>query len=209
MDWCGDTVDTLSVKELQRPRWFGRAGRQSNRGIHLLKISKSFCGALVLVCGFGLPTFSAAAAGATASDDKASIEALETRLHDALVAKDVNGVMAVYAPGTRLFVFDVTPPRQHVGWQDYKKDWQDLLAAYSGPVSFTISDLDITVVGSVAYSHSIQDGQFTSKDGAKTHLVARVTDVYRKIKGQWLIVQEHVSVPVDLATQKPDLLSKP
>jgi ketosteroid isomerase-like protein len=51
--------------------------------------------------------------------------------------------------------------------------------------------------------------RLTGKDGSKTHLVARVSDVYRKLKGQWLIVQEHVSVPVDLATQKPDLLSKP
>jgi ketosteroid isomerase-like protein len=158
---------------------------------------------------FGVTRFSAAATSATAGDDKASIEALETRFHDALVAKDVAGVMAAYAPGTHLFVFDLTPPRQHVGWQDYKKDWQEMLAAFSGPVSFTISDLDITVVGSVAYGHSIQDALFTGKDGAKTHVVARVTDVYRKIKGQWLIVQEHVSVPVDLATQKPDLLSKP
>jgi hypothetical protein len=33
--------------------------------------------------------------------------------------------------------------------------------------------------------------------------------VYRKIKGHWLIVQEHVSVPVDLATLKPDLRSQP
>jgi hypothetical protein len=41
------------------------------------------------------------------------------------------------------------------------------------------------------------------------HELVRVTDVYRKLKGKWLIVQEHVSVPVDLATQKPDLLSKP
>ncbi len=175
----------------------------------MLKISKLLCAALVTVCVFGMAKFSAAATGATASDGKASIEALETRFHDALVARDVDGVMAAYAPGTRLFVFDLTPPRQHVGWQDYKKDWQDLLAAFSGPVSFTISDLDITAVGSVAYSHSIQEVQFTGKDGAKTHVVARVTDVYRKMKGQWLIVQEHVSVPVDLATQKPDLLSKP
>jgi len=30
-----------------------------------------------------------------------------------------------------------------------------------------------------------------------------------KIKGKWLIVQEHVSVPVDLATAKADLNSKP
>jgi hypothetical protein len=36
-----------------------------------------------------------------------------------------------------------------------------------------------------------------------------VSDVYRRIHGEWLIVQEHVSVPVDLATGKPDLMSKP
>jgi ketosteroid isomerase-like protein len=163
----------------------------------------------MMACMSGAPKLGAAAAGAAASDDKASIEALETRFRDAFVAKDVNAVMAVYAPGAHLFVFDVTPPRQHVGWQDLKKDWQDLLAAFPGPISVTISDLDITVVGSVAYSHSIQDGHLTAKDGTKTHVVVRVTDVYRKLKGQWLIVQEHVSVPVDLATQKPDLLSKP
>lgn len=173
------------------------------------RIHSLVCGALMMVSVISVPNLSAAATGATASDDKASITALEMRLRDGFIAKDVNAVMEGYAPGTRLFVFDVTPPRQHVGWQDYKKDWQELLAAFPGPVTFSISDLDITVVGSVAYSHSIQAGQLTGKDGSKLNLVVRVTDVYRKLKGQWLIVQEHVSVPVDLATQKPDLLSKP
>jgi ketosteroid isomerase-like protein len=37
----------------------------------------------------------------------------------------------------------------------------------------------------------------------------RLTDVYRRINGQWLIEHEHVSVPVDLDTGKPDLASKP
>jgi len=150
-----------------------------------------------------------AAASATASDDKSSIEALETRFSEAFIAKDVNALMEAYAPGARLFVFDVSPPRQHVGWQDYKKDWQELFAAFPGPATFSISDLDITVIGSVAYSHSIQTAQFAGKDGSRMDLVVRVTDVYRKLKGKWLIVQEHVSVPVDVATQKPDLLSKP
>jgi len=172
------------------------------------RISNLICGALMVVGAIGVPKLGVAA-GAAATEDKASIEALETRFRDALVAKDVNAVMAVYAPGARLFVFDIAPPRQHVGWQDYKKDWQGLLVAFPGPLTFTISDLDVTVVGSVAYSHSIQTGQFTGKDGSKLDVVARVTDVYRKLKGDWLIVQEHVSVPVDLATQKPDLLSKP
>jgi ketosteroid isomerase-like protein len=175
----------------------------------MFKISNLLiCGALTFVGAITVPS-SSAAAGASASDDKASIEALEKRFSDAFIANDLNAVMQVYAPGARLFVFDVGPPRQHVGWQDYKKDWQDLFGAFPGPNTFSISDLDITVVGSVAYSHSIQEGVLTGKGGSKIHMVARVTDVYRKLKGQWLIVQEHVSVPVDLATQKADLLSKP
>ncbi len=39
-------------------------------------------------------------------------------------------------------------------------------------------------------------------------IVARTTDVYRKMNGKWFIVEEHNSVPVDLETMKPDLLSK-
>jgi ketosteroid isomerase-like protein len=42
-------------------------------------------------------------------------------------------------------------------------------------------------------------------------MVARVTDVYRKTDGKWLIVQEHVSVPIDFSSGKPmpDMMSKP
>jgi ketosteroid isomerase-like protein len=72
-----------------------------------------------------------------------------------------------------------------------------------------MSELSITVVGTVAYGHNIQTAHFTAKDGTHTTAVVRVTDVYRKINGRWLIVQEHVSFPVDIASGKADLLSKP
>ena len=38
------------------------------------------------------------------------------------------------------------------------------------------------------------------RDGKTLDLTVRVTDVYRKIGGKWLIVHERVSVPVDLTT---------
>jgi ketosteroid isomerase-like protein len=40
-------------------------------------------------------------------------------------------------------------------------------------------------------------------------MTVRVTDVYRRINGKWLVVHEHVSVPVDLNTMQPDVSSKP
>jgi len=158
-------------------------------------------------------TAPAAAAPAAASkpagpSDHAQIEALERGFIAAFGAKNVDKIMSYYTHDG-LFVFDVTPPREYVGWAAYKKDWEDLFGVYAGPATVQLSELSITVVGSVAYGHSIQDGHFTLKDGTATELVVRVTDVYRKLGGKWKIVQEHVSVPVDLGTMKPDPLSKP
>jgi ketosteroid isomerase-like protein len=149
------------------------------------------------------------AADTTASRDKAAIESLEADFAAAFNAKDLNAIMGVYEPGSALFVFDVGPPRQHVGWADYKADWEEGLKATPPVFHFSISDLSVTVLGPVAYGHSIQREAFTRADGSKGGFVVRVTDVYRKLHGRWLIVQEHVSVPVDLDTGKADLLSKP
>ena len=48
--------------------------------------------------------------------DEQEIRALEDRFVAAVKAKDVEAVMKGYAPGAELFVFDVTPPRQYVGF---------------------------------------------------------------------------------------------
>ena len=113
-------------------------------------------------------------------------------------------------PGSELFVFDLTPPRQYVGFEAYKKDWENFFAAFPGPVDrFEVQDLSIVTGDKVAYSHSIQPGVMTAKDGSKFNLTARVSDCYRKINGKWLITQEHVSVPVDIDTGKLDFASKP
>jgi len=156
----------------------------------------------------GAPSPAPAAVKPAGPSDRAQIEALEKGFAAGFNGKNVDKIMFYYARDG-LFVFDVSPPREHVGWADYKTDWAGLFAAYPGPATMQISELSVTVVGSVAYGHSIQDGHFTAADGSVTELVVRVTDVYRKLSGKWKIVQEHVSVPVDLATLKPDVLSKP
>jgi hypothetical protein len=42
-------------------------------------------------------------------------------------------------------------------------------------------------------------------------MTLRVTDCYKNIDGKWLIVLEHVSVPLDFTGPKPlpDMMSKP
>jgi len=46
-------------------------------------------------------------------------------------------------------------------------------------------------------------------DGTSLDITTRVTHDYEKIGGRWLIVHEHVSVPIDMSTGKPDFQSKP
>lgn len=151
------------------------------------------------------PTKSAASSGGT---DKEKIEALYQAYVTAFKAKDINAIMSFYDPN-ELFVFDVMPPREYASWADYKKDWEGLFASKPGRSDMHLTNLEITVVGLVAYAHNIQAAYFTGPDDSRLDLTVRVTDVLRKVNGKWLIVQEHVSVPVDLATGKADLTSRP
>src|SRR5476651_2484278 len=125
-----------------------------------------------------------------ADADKAAIQALEDTYNEGFNSKDVDKVMSVYAPGKQLFVFDVVPPREYRGWEAYKKDFDALFSTFPGPTKNTISEQTIHVVGSLAYGHNVQTGEFIGKDGKKVTIVVRTTDIYRKINGKWLIVEE-------------------
>ncbi len=144
------------------------------------------------------------------SADKAQIQALERQLAAAFAAKDADKVMQCYAPGEDLFVFDVIPPRQYVGAPAWRKNNEGFFATVAaGSLTDEISDLDITADGKLAFAHYTSHVVATDKSGAKTELVMRTTDGLKKIKGKWLIVLEHNSVPVELPSGKADLMSKP
>jgi uncharacterized protein (TIGR02246 family) len=154
-----------------------------------------------------IPTLLAPVVSGAQSDGIEAIRHLEERFTAAFNAKDLDRIMEAYAPD--VFVFDLVPPRQYVGWEAYRADWKTLLGGFKGPLTFTMSDLAIRADGDLAYSHSIQHLVGTNLDGSKADLTVRVSDVYRRIEGHWKIVLEHVSVPVNLATGRPDFTSAP
>ena len=121
----------------------------------------------------------------------------------------MNKIMSCYTPDESLFVFDVIPPRQYVGAKAYRKNLEDLFAQYPGRIEAEMSDLNVMANRALGYAHLIFHGVFTDKDGKKTDTNVRTTDVFRKTGGKWLIVHEHNSVPVDLASGKADLTAKP
>lgn len=141
--------------------------------------------------------------------DEREIRALEERFAAAFRAKDIDAIMACYVPDETLFVFDAVPPRQYVGAKAYRKDFEEFFAPYPGPAELKLSELSVTADDRLGFSHSVQRCVLTDKDGKKMEYAVRVTDAYRKVRGKWLIVHEHVSWPVDPTTGKADLASNP
>ena len=143
------------------------------------------------------------------TNDEAEIRALEHRFADAFKAKDVDRIMANYEHSQKFAFFDVVPRREYLGWDAYKSDWQSFFDSIGPVASFEIKDLTVNVDGNTAYSYSFQHYVAKTKSGESRDLTVRVTDVYRKMGGKWLIVQEHVSVPVDPQTGKGAFQSSP
>lgn len=143
------------------------------------------------------------------TDDERQIRQLMDHFAAAFRAKDVDTLMSLYEHSDKLVIFDVVPPLQYTGWDAYRKDFKGMFDRYNGRLTFDFNNLNITTDGNMAYSDSIDHVTGTLQAGKKMDYNVRVTAVYRKIDGKWLIVHEHVSVPVNLATGKSDLQSNP
>jgi ketosteroid isomerase-like protein len=164
---------------------------------------KRLLASLGLLALLGTPTRTSAGP----NDDLSQLRMLESRFATAMNNKNLDAVMAAYAPEKSLFVFDVVgPPSVHFGWDQYREAFKQMFAAISGPLRLTMTDLDIVIGGDLGYSRSLQRvSGIRAKDRKPFDYTVRVTDVYRKIGGKWLIVQEHLSLPIDRSTFTPML----
>lgn len=126
---------------------------------------------------------------------------------EAIRAKDLDGVMSMYAP--ELVSFDIVPPLQYVGADAYRKQWKEVFSSFPGPINYEVVDLSITVGDDVAFAHSFNRLSGTLPTGQKIGNWLRWTACFQKINGKWLIVHMQASVPVDLMTGRAVLGLKP
>ena len=111
----------------------------------------------------------------------------------ALNAKDVDRIMAVYAPDVR--VFDLPPPLQNKGAQTHRRNFAAWFATWRSPIGAEIRELSITTGEDVAFCHFLNRISGTKTDGDEAAYWVRVTLGLRKTDGRWAVVHEHVSVP--------------
>jgi ketosteroid isomerase-like protein len=98
-----------------------------------------------------------------------------------------------------LFAYDVGPPCQYVGAAAFQKAWQGFPGMFKGPINAEVNDLVINSDGEIAYSRSVHHVSGTTNESKPFDSTFRITDVYRKSHGKWVIVQEHISLPPDVA----------
>ena len=112
----------------------------------------------------------------------------------AICPKDIDGVMSLYAPD--LVSFDLTAPLRHFGADGKRRAWQGVFAQLSGPFAYDVRDLNVTTNGELAFVYSLNHIEATLP-GDHIDMWLRWTECFRQIDGVWLVVHDHVSVPVD------------
>jgi ketosteroid isomerase-like protein len=137
---------------------------------------------------------------ALSGKEQAMAEALiRERVEDwlkALNAKDIDGVMSLFAPN--LVSFDIVPPLRYVGADGKRRAWQEAFATFTGSFAYEVHELNVTTHGELAFVHSLNHVNATLASGQITDLWLRWTACLRRIDGLWLVVHDHVSVPADL-----------
>jgi uncharacterized protein (TIGR02246 family) len=134
------------------------------------------------------------------TNDEAVIRELLDRFAKAFRDKDVDGVMAPF--DKRIVSFDIVPPLQTAGAETFVTHWQQFFESHQGPIHVEFPDIRIETGDDVAFSYCVHRIKGTLKNGQQTDWWLRWTACYRKTNGRWLIVHEHVSVPIDLTSGK-------
>ncbi len=126
-------------------------------------------------------------AGTAEGQIKALIEAWA----DAVRRHDLPGILAHHEPN--IVMFDVPPPLQSKGMDEYKKTW-DLFFRYHQPSqTFDIEELAITAGEDVAFAVAVM--RCVSAPPEADGFLFRLTIGLKKIDGDWRITHEHHSVP--------------
>lgn len=125
---------------------------------------------------------------------------LET-LARALREKDVDALMSHYS--IDVVVFDLPMALQCRGADAYRKNFESWFAMVEGPIGYEMRDLRIATGGDVAFCHYLARVKTTRKQAAYwSDYWVRVSAGWRKAHGEWTVIHEHISVPVDMATTK-------
>lgn len=142
--------------------------------------------------------FFMAASMAQQPTDRAEIERLEHQLANTV---DPAKLAAFYAPGATPVLYEGIAPGVYRGnaaiVQAYAAQMVDLKS-----LKAEIIELTIDTSGDLGTAFAVVRVTATTADGQSRTATFRETDIFKRIRGRWLIVHQHTSYPVDAQSGK-------
>ena len=151
----------------------------------------------------------AARARETSRTNEAQVRQVIEHWAKAFRARDLDGIMSLYASGDAVVGYDLVAPLQYRGSAAYREDYEKFLAQYAGPIDIKFHDVRVVAGEDVAFVHALEQIVGTLNDGQKSEVWVRATSGLKKIQGRWRIVHDHISVPANFETGKAELDLKP
>jgi uncharacterized protein (TIGR02246 family) len=127
------------------------------------------------------------------SADEAEIRALIERWSKAVRDEDRAEIRKDHDAG--ILMFDVPPPFQSRGIEEYMVTWELFLSCVEKPVTFNFTEVAVTAGADVAFATAIGHCVNIDKAGQREPLKFRLTMGLRKFGGRWIIAHEHHSLP--------------
>lgn len=125
----------------------------------------------------------------------------------AVRTRDNKAIVSHLAP--HVVIFDLVNPLQSKGTDDVSQRASQWLASFKENPHYEVRDLTIVASESVAHCHSLNHVSGVVADGQKIDMWWRATVCFHKQNGQWLVVHEHSSIPMDPNTGRASLGLKP
>jgi ketosteroid isomerase-like protein len=131
-------------------------------------------------------------------NDPSDIKAIRAVEDDLAARLGLPGIVKHYAPHAA--IIDISSPNVFIGRAEIAKDFGEQVAKIQS-MKPELLDEDILSDGTLACSALQVHLTMVMKDGKVKDISFRQIDGLRKVKGTWLIEQEHLSVPADAKSQ--------
>jgi uncharacterized protein (TIGR02246 family) len=124
---------------------------------------------------------------------EAEVKAVLTNLTDSYQKRDLEGLMACFAPDSDTVFYGTGADEKRIGPAEIQiqaqRDW-----AQTEAISMALDWISVSAAGPVAWA--AVDGAFKIRAGGQAFTMpARVTFVLEKRGGRWLVVHGHFSAP--------------
>ena len=150
--------------------------------------------AVLCLAGLGIAGFLATQSSAQQTEQE--LRTLVPKIVASWGTMDFAKIEPYYAADEGLPYFDLAPLKYN-NWAEYRAGVQKGLFEPNSSIKIKINDdLHVHSSGRFAWATFTLGADLTSKQGAASHLDGRWTMVLEKRAKGWIVVHEHVSVPL-------------